>query len=191
MTHTMQFRPMRPGLSIPRLDQYAGPLPEGWHWQPKLDDERGVIERYGPGASIYNRHGRPIASNKAHAFFEAAQELLNLFPDQDLFDVALLGFRGRTFPLGTIVLLDLPRVPKTWAGRRATVTERTLCWDPWESGPPPDLVVNVLGLYLDRSGVYSYFASTQNLPGIEGLIGRDPAALYQQGDSKAMCKIKW
>lgn len=198
MNPMISFRPMRPKLSIPSLAKYDGPLPEGWHWQPKLDDERGVVVRWtetGGGAmgpALYNRHGRPIASNKAAVFAPAVQRLLDLFPDQDLFDVALLGYRGH-WPAGGIVLLDLPQVEDDWRDRQYAIRVLLTWWDPLGQQKNPGVgdVCRLVGHYGDRGDLFRLFAQTYRIPGIEGLIGRDPGARYMQGDSDRMCKIKW
>ncbi len=117
------YHPMRPKTRIPPLDRYTGPLPKGWEWQVKIDDERGIVRVHDDGSvEIFNRHWEPLAAHKAKLFAAAAGTLPGLFPGEPIFDVALLGFRGHWTP-GGIVLLDVPG-EAPWAERRAQLRGR-------------------------------------------------------------------
>ena len=187
------FHPMRPKTRIPPLDRYTGPLPKGWEWQVKIDDERGIVRVHEDGSvEIFNRHWEPLAAHKAKLFAAAASTLPGLFPGEPIFDVALLGFRGHWTP-GGIVLLDIPS-DRPWTERRSTIG-RVLLWDPL--APKPDWIppipgeVRCLVTYDGNPDVRDLFLRTKDVPGVEGLIGRDPAAPYQMGDSDRMVKIRW
>ena len=186
------FSPMRPKTRIPPLDRYAGPLPKGWEWQVKIDDERGIVRVHDDGSvEIFNRHWEPLATHKAGVFAAAASTLPTLFPGERIFDVALLGFRGHWTP-GGIVLLDVPST-RTWAERRRRV-EALPAWDPLDpkDTPPPPGAVAILPSWPETAwNPRDLFFKTKGIPGVEGLIGRDPAASYQMGDSDRMVKIRW
>jgi len=179
------MKPMRPATSIPRLDTYTGPLPKGWLWQVKLNDERAWMERDG---TIWNRFGRPFAPRKVAPFQEALACVRALFPGVRV-DLALLGYRG-VFEPGAVVVLDLPELPYPFWARHARLRAWIDRLDPivvWRHQP-------VLGraYYLecyDAPG--PLFMSTIGVPGLEGVIGRDPEAFYQEGQSRAMVKSKW
>lgn len=190
------FHPMRPKTRIPPLDRYTGPLPKGWEWQPKIDDERGIVRVHGDGSvELFNRHWEPLAAHKAKLFVEAAGTLPELFPGEAVFDVALLGFRGHWSP-GGIVLLDIPS-DQPWRVRSARIREVVPGWDPLdpdpagEWGPPALGNVRCLVSYAGDPDVRALFLLTRDVPGVEGLIGRDPEAAYQMGDSDRMVKIRW
>lgn len=189
------YHPMRPKTRIPPLDRYAGPLPKGWEWQAKIDDERGIVRVHDDGSvEIFNRHWEPLAAHKAKLFAAAAGTLPTLFPGEPIFDVALLGFRGHWAP-GGIVLLDIPG-EAPWAERRARVTSASIpLWDPMspeETPPPAPVTVAILPSWPETTwNPRDLFLRTKDVPGVEGLIGRDPAAPYQMGDSDRMVKIRW
>ena len=202
------YAPMRPKTRIPPLDRYSGPLPKGWHWQVKLDDERGIVQVHSDGSvELFNRHWDPLASNKAAVFRDAAATLPARFPGETIFDVALLGFRG-VFVRGGIVLLDIPS-DLSWAARRIRMlaSGEIHVWDPLVPvacdppsplasrlalAAPVDLVSVLPDIRCDSdAAVREFFLRTKDAPGIEGLIGRDPAAPHQSGDSDRMVKIRW
>lgn len=187
------YHPMRPKTRIPPLDRYTGPLPKGWEWQVKIDDERGIVRVHDDGSvELFNRHWEPLAAHKAKLFAAAASTLPTLFPGEPIFDVALLGFRGHWTP-GGIVLLDIPS-ERPWTERREKIG-RVLQWDPL--APEPDWIppvpgeVRCLVTYDGNPDVRDLFLRTKDVPGVEGLIGRDPAAPYHMGDSDRMVKIRW
>lgn len=187
------YHPMRPKTRIPPLDRYAGPLPKGWEWQVKIDDERGIVRVHGDGSvEIFNRHWEPLAAHKAKLFAAAAGTLPGLFPHEPIFDVALLGFRGHWTP-GGIVLLDIPG-DLPWAERRRRRMRELPLWDPLDpkDAPPAPGTVAILPTWPDTTrNPRDLFFKTKDVPGVEGLIGRDPAAPYQMGDSDRMVKIRW
>jgi hypothetical protein len=189
------YHPMRPKTRIPPLDRYAGPLPKGWEWQVKIDDERGIVRVHDDGSvEIFNRHWEPLAAHKAKLFAAAAGTLPTLFPGEPIFDVALLGFRGHWAP-GGIVLLDVPS-EAPWTERRERVWARDSIplWDPLDpknASPEPGAVVFLPSWPEVSWNPRDLFLRTKDVPGVEGLIGRDPAAPYQMGDSDRMVKIRW
>lgn len=179
------MKPMRPATSIPRLGTYTGPLPKGWLWQVKLNDERAWMERDG---TIWNRFGRPFAPKKVAPFQEALARVRALFPGVRV-DLALLGYRG-VFEPGAVVVLDLPELSHPFWARHARIRARVDCLDPivmWRHQPVLGQAYH-LKCY-DAPG--PVFTSTIGVPGLEGVIGRDPEAFYQEGQSRAMVKSKW
>ena len=179
---------MRPGITIPRLDRYAGTLPEGWHWQVKIDDERGLIVHGADGPDLFNRHWHPLAAHKAKVFKDAATVLFTLYPGTALFDVGYLGFRGH-WTLGSLVLFDLPKLPRPWGDRWEVVRAKTEPWNPLNGKLLP-LVCHLAELP-EAGDPRRLFAATADRQGVEGIVGRNPAALYQCGDSREMVKIRW
>jgi len=201
---TTPFYPMRPKTRIPPLDRYTGPIPEGWDWQAKIDDERGIVRVPAEPVTeyeLFNRHWEPIAAHKAKVFDAAIRKLVGLFPDERLFDVALLGFRGHWTP-GAVVLLDIPG-EEPWEARREKwihmwihMSPRgAVYWDPirepFDRTPGEVYVLASRNVGMDRRHVVEFFMDTKDKPGIEGLIGRDPEAPYQCGDSDRMVKCRW
>lgn len=187
------YEPMRPKTRIPPLDRYAGPLPQGWHWQFKVDDERGIVRRHDDGSvEIFNRHWEPLAAHKASVFASTAFRLAEKFSGVPIFDVALLGFRGHWAP-GAIILLDLPSgLP--WADRYARIAAGDVPeWDPQNKvDPVPGEILRLPDFVsADDAQLREIFEWTRGLAGVEGLIGRDPAAPHQNGDSDRMVKIRW
>lgn len=181
------MKPMRPATSIPRLDTYTGPLPKGWLWQVKLNDERAWMERDG---TVWNRFGRPFAPRKVAPFQEALACVRALFPGVRV-DLALLGYRG-VFEPGAVVVLDLPELLCPFWARHA----RIRAWpDPFYATSrnlPRKGQAYFLPCYLENTpGPRALFAHTIGVPGLEGVIGRDPEAFYQEGQSRAMVKSKW
>lgn len=180
--------PMRPKTRIPPLDRYAGPLPAGWHWQVKVDDERAFIL---PAGEIHNRHLYPLASHKAKEFRAPVAELLRLFPGETLYDVALLGFRGCRAER-CLVLLDLPHRDERWRVRFPLISAACPAWDPRAVlAPPAGSVVHLPDYPLNGEGVRKFFDSTRGVAGLEGIVGRDPEAPYMSGDSDRMVKCRW
>lgn len=168
--------PMRPGITIPRLDQYTGALPAGWIWEPKLDDERAILL----DGMLYNRFGRPLAPHKAQAFAPALSDLAGLGMPLDL---ALLGFRGH-LPLGAVVVLDIPgKAP--YLDRKAPLANLPILARPVEAVPGR---VYRLAQYIDARAL---FQETINVPGLEGIVGRRPGAPYVEGTSRDMAKSRW
>lgn len=186
------YHPMRPKTRIPPLDRYAGPLPKGWEWQVKIDDERGIVRVHSDGSvELFNRHWEPLAAHKAKLFAAAASTLPARFPGEPIFDVALLGFRGHWTP-GGIVLLDIPS-ERPWTERRSRLAGIPV-WDPLDpkDTPPAPGAVAILPSWPEIAwNPRDLFLRTKDVPGVEGLIGRDPAAPYQMGDSDRMVKIRW
>ena len=176
------MKPMRPGVSLPRLDTYSGAIPQGWLWQAKLNDERGVVS---PEGGLFNRLGRPFAPHKVKAFAPVLWELRKQLAGEWL-DVALLGFRGG-FPVGSIVVLDLPDRPGGFEERVAT-TKMGEIFLPEEGESAPVGQVLCLDYYTDAKFL---FAKTLGRTGLEGVIGRRPGVRYTEGDSRDMCKSKW
>lgn len=162
----MTFSPMRPGAVLPRLDEYAGTLPENWDWQPKLNDERVVILADG---TVFNRHGRAFERRKLLPFLHLIDATLRAHPGQIL-DAALVGIRDPQIPK-RVVVLDLPRVPGPWAMRRERIA-----------------LDFRLPCYKDARACWRDFFGK---PGYEGVVGRRLSAPYECGDSKAMVKSKW
>lgn len=162
--------PMRPGIALPA--HYGGPFPAAWLYQVKLDDERAV---YCQG-QFWNRFGRPFSPAKARVFpappFETA-------------DLALLGFRGHWEP-GAIVVLDLPTIRRPFAERYAMLGGLPV-FDPWSMQPVPGTIYR-LENFADPAAL---FARTREVGGLEGIVGRDPQALYVEGDSRSMLKWRW
>lgn len=180
------MKPMRPATSIPRLDTYTGPLPKGWYWQVKLNDERAWMERDG---TIWNRFGRPFAPKKVAPFQEALARVRALFPGVRV-DLALLGYRG-VFEPGAVVVLDLPDMHAAYRIRALAVASAMPGLDHWTRlspvRPSPGEAY-YLWTYCEPDVL---FRRTRDVPGLEGVIGRDPEAFYQEGQSRAMVKSKW
>ena len=160
------MKPMRPGIEIPRLDEYVGRLPEGWVWQGKLNDERAVIH---PDGTVLNRHGRPFSPGKLVRLRHSIDAAIRAHPGQIL-DVALVGIREPSIP-PRVVVLDLPQIREPFTGRheRIALDFRLPCYE------------DARACWADHFGK----------PGYEGIVGRRKAALYEQGDSNAMMKSKW
>lgn len=159
--------PMRPGVVFPRLDVYAGPLPTGWDWQVKLNDERGWLV----DGVLYNRHGAllPPAKSK-HYRLDGLRTA----------DLALMGFRtgGPRF----VVVLDIPSgLP--WCER-----QKTLEFPVWAPGTDPVDEVCRLATHADGRALFN---QTLGTPHTEGVVGRRLTAGYQYGTSKAMAKSRW
>ena len=169
--------PMRPGISLPPLDEFTGELPPGWCYQCKVDDHRGMLS---PGGTLYNRHGGLIADHKQRVFAPAIAEVRRLFPDQWV-DLALMGYRTGT-DHGKIVVLDLPDVAKGYVERWKIIQRPLPSWDSASSQ-----LVCCLLLY-DAAWAWKVAKRT---PSSEGIIGRNPGSLYESGDSKNMLKSKW
>jgi hypothetical protein len=172
------MNPMRPAIALPRLDTYAGAIPQGWLWQVKLNDERATVS---PGTRLLNRLGQPIARHKAAAFEDALELAFRLFDRQ--LDLALLGFRGE-FPVGGIVVLDLPGA--------GTYKERCIPLSvlrPLSIGdiPSPGMVYRLENF----EDPVALFKQTIGVLGLEGIIGRRPGAGYCYGNSRDMVKSKW
>lgn len=175
------MKPMRPGVSLPRLDTYPGAIPQGWLWQVKLNDERGWLTSEGV---LLNRLGKPFAPHKVRAFGPALDDLRTRFPGEEV-DIALLGFRGG-FPKGSIVVLDLPGRPGGFEERISTCTGELYLPEDGESAPVGQVLC--LDYYLDAKDL---FQRTLGRSGLEGVIGRRPGVRYVEGDSRDMCKSKW
>jgi hypothetical protein len=181
--------PMRPGYSLPPLDKPGAVFPKGWWWQAKLDDERGILT---PDGRLLNRHGAPLAWHKAAAFRQAAMALGAKFPGEIL-DMALLGFRdASTFQnvRGAIVVLDLPgHARRPWSERR----EMLALLPELDALSGGGAEIRPCGMYRLREELdpVSAFGRSRMAPGVEGLIGRNPAAWYQPGDSREMVKSRW
>lgn len=173
--------PMRPAITLPRLDTYPGAIPQGWLWQAKLNDERGMLT---PEGVLTNRLGRPFAPHKVRAFGTALEMLVDLFPGEPV-DLALLGFRGG-FPAGSIVVLDLPGRPGGFEDRVAGPMGEVFLPEDGESAPVGQVLC--LDYYTDAKFL---FAKTLGRTGLEGVIGRRPGVRYAEGDSRDMCKSKW
>lgn len=164
------MRPMRPGVVFPRLDDYLGPLPAGWDWQLKLDDERGWLVN----GVLYNRHGALLPAAKAKHY---CLDALTRHPTVDL---ALMGFRtgGPRF----IVVLDVPSgLP--WSERQTQ-----LDFPLWTPGTEPTAQCCRLATYTDARAL---FLESLNRPHVEGIVGRRLTAGYQFGTSKSMAKCRW
>lgn len=174
---------MRPGWSIPILDTYTGPTPAGWHWQVKLDDERCIVT---PDGRTLNRFGEPFSPAKIRPFLGAITKLRER-GGEAWFDLALLGWRCKgVWEPGSIVLLDVPS-SESWSMRWSNCVRLAdeLC------------VTHVPGM-ADSIYVLDWTASatdawtlSKSFPGAEGIIGRNPDATYESGDSRNMCKCKW
>lgn len=191
--------PMRPGRKLPRLDTYGGPLPAGWGWQVKLDDERGVYA----GGALYNRHGEKIAAHKAAAFAAAVAEAARRFHGETL-DLALLGYRSRFERPGpggigdggeggprvcAVVILDLPdRGRQPWTERHASIVAATPEFDPLGAAT---VAAGCCYHLADHADGPALFRRTVGVAGLEGVIGRKPDAPYCAGDSPAMLKSRW
>lgn len=173
---------MRPGVSLPRLDTYSGAIPQGWLWQAKLNDERGMVS---PEGDLSNRLGQPFAPHKVKAFADALWTLRKQFAGEWV-DVALLGFRGG-FPVGSIVVLDLPDRPGGFEDRLSG--EALPFYEPERGLTLPDNpAVLRLSSYHDAKEL---FLRTVGKTGLEGVIGRRPGVRYTEGDSRDMVKSKW
>lgn len=170
--------PMRPGRKIPasRLDL----APSGWLWQAKLDDERGVVL---PDGTLWNRFGKLLAPNKTEAFSDAVKVAVRKWPGRVL-DVALLGYRGH-FPKGSLVVLDIPSEDGTFCQRYALIWPRCLALFPGHHHPEPGSVY-----YLPNLGDPGMAYSLSFCTGVEGIIGRNPEAGYEYGNSRQMVKVK-
>jgi len=175
--------PMRPGVTL----YSAAHLPGGWNYQPKLDDERGML-RIGDGA-LYNRHGAPLARNKALHFRGVCEELRNLFPAAKWLDLGLIGFRDiRAFGAarGAVIVFDVPSAD-SWLERYALLAVL----------PVLDLVageVPVAGRAYRLANSWQgaeLFEATRNVRGLEGVIGRRIDAPYLSGESQAMIRLRW
>jgi len=174
--------PMRPAVSLPRLDTYPGAIPQGWLWQAKLNDERGMLS---PEGMLVNRLRKPFAPHKVRAFGTALEMLVDLFPGEWV-DLALLGFRGG-FPAGSIVILDLPGRPGGFVDRIDIIQAPYFLPDLGEELPDSP---GVLRLQTDWNAK-ELFLRTIGKTGLEGVIGRRPGVRYAEGDSRDMCKSKW
>lgn len=172
------MKPMRPGITLPRLDTYRGAVPQGWVWQVKLNDERATVAHDG---TLMNRFERPISGNKAKVFDDALAAALRMF-DRPL-DLALLGFRGQ-FPKGGIVILDLPGPGGFLERTRPLEVLPALAIG---QTPTPGMVYRLTNF----DDPEALFWSTIGVVGLEGVIGRRPGAGYCEGDSRDMCKSKW
>lgn len=160
------MKPMRPGIELPRLDEYTGTLPEGWVWQGKLNDERATIY---PDGRIENRHGAPFTPGKLAKLRHAIDAALREHSGQIL-DVALVGIREPSIP-PRVVVLDLPQIKGPFAARweRIALDFRLPCYD------------DARQCWADHVGK----------PGYEGIVGRRKSAGYEFGNSKSMMKSKW
>lgn len=160
------MRPMRPGVELPRLDEYTGILPEGWIWQGKLNDERAIIR---PDGAVWNRHGHPFAASKLARLRHAIDAAIRAHPGQVL-DVALVGIREPAIP-PRVVVLDLPGVRGSFPERysRIGLDFRLPCYD-------------------DARQCWNAY---RHQAGYEGIVGRRKSASYEFGDSKSMMKSKW
>lgn len=168
--------PMRPGIVLPRLDQYTGAIPTGWIWEPKLDDERAILH----SGTLFNRFGRQLAPHKAKVFLPVIRERLGF---GGFLDLALLGFRGH-LPLGAVVLLDAPG-KLGYLDRKAPFAQLPILELPMAAVPG---TVYRLPHSMDARAL---FESTINVPGLEGIIGRRPGAPYVEGTSRDMAKSRW
>lgn len=178
------MKPMRPGFSLPPLDTYDGPIPKGWVWQYKLNDERAILT---PDGTLWNRFGTKIAGHKARAFAWAVERAVSVFPSMTV-DVALLGYRGH-FRVGSIVVLDLPGFPGNFHIRHARLSSviNPLIWNS-DGGYDP---INGPLHFLEWSAhPVALFRRSRGFPGVEGVIGRNPNVPYIQGDTRDMCKSK-
>ena len=167
--------PMRPGITLPRLDQYSGAVPAGWIWEPKLDDERAILLN----GALHNRFGRPLAPHKARAFAPAIETL----PFEQELDLALLGFRGN-LPLGAVVLLDAPG-KMGYLDRKSPFVHLPVLNFPMKAVP------GTVYRLPHSTDARALFESTINVPGLEGIIGRRPGAPYVEGTSRDMAKSRW
>lgn len=174
------MKPMRPGFSLPPLDTYDGPIPNGWVWQYKLDDERAILT---PDGTLWNRFGTKIAGHKAKVFAPAVARLHDVLPGV-VADVALLGYRGHVFCPGPVVVLDFPELPGGFLERYKALAFACCTYLPGESDSDWPYYLTT---YDDP---YWLFRSSRKIPGVEGIIGRNPNAPYIQGDSRDMCKSK-
>ena len=105
-------------------------------------------------------------------------------------DLALLGYRG-VFEPGAVVVLDLPDMRAPYWSRNRAVAGTIPVLDhqigALTINPHPGEVFH-LWTHLSPSIL---FRQTRGVPGLEGVIGRDPEAFYQEGQSRAMVKSKW
>lgn len=174
--------PMRPGLTVPDTEAGREMLPKDWWYQPKLDDERAMVHASG----VYTRFGKPFDKVKLHKFLEplrvlcaALRNRVNL--DEAWLDVALIGFR-KTRPPYRIVLLDIPSdLPYR---EREALTAGVL---PVVFGDGGYFVTRMPS----RSAGLAFAIAASLGPQCEGIIGRNPDAPYQSGDSDNMLKMRF
>lgn len=176
--------PMRPGLTIPDTDAGREMLPKDWLYQVKLDDERAVID---PMGNLWTRFGKPFDAAKARKFEPAIEELGDALPDLVLksanwFDVALIGYR-KTRAAFQVVLLDIPTAIGSYADRKLLWRDLPFFRDDGDflacqlfSFPDPKLAIGAARNMGDQC---------------EGIIGRNPNAPYQSGDSDNMLKMRF
>lgn len=179
------LRPMRPGLKlVPSL------FPKRWLWQLKVDEERGIFQ----DGQLFNRHGLPLAFHKAQEFREAVEDAAALFPGHVL-DLGLLGFRdsGNFRQLkGRVILFDLPTLRQPCLDRMACIAGSGL--PVLKFGLLSEAAASnnrVFCLSTHTAEPEAIYQLSMVLPGTEGIIGRNPEAYYQSGESPDMAKCRW
>jgi len=175
---TTYVSPMRPMLDLQLRDLPAS----GWAYQPKLDEERGVLWERG----LWNRLGKPVASHKSQAFVAAIAKARELFGNRTL-DVGMIGFRNGALGSGALVIYDIPDdLGLQWAKRYSGLLELPSfdpTREPAKAGEVYRLPYTLFGRIL--------MSAVKGVPGVEGIIGRDMRSGYIAGDSRAMLKCKW
>lgn len=173
--------PMRPGIIL-----REGIWPEGWSWQMKLDEERGILA----DGKLYNRRGQRMADHKERAF-EVALEAVTAIFDYPVLDLGLIGFRdiGTWGTMrGAVVVFDLPTVDLPWIARHQLLLDLPpLPFGRKAEWSSPFMVYRLLN-YSDPAIA---FALSKLLEGCEGIVGRNPSSVYQPGDSREMAKCRW
>lgn len=180
--------PMRPGVDLKTIA--PGWSIPGWTWQPKIDDERAVL-RVSDG-QVFNRHGQEFDQQKLRAFGGAVQALRRQFASYPWVDMGLIGFRDRSAfgeSRGAILVFDLVTDdPFPWEARaewlRRAIPTLDLC-------AGEKAVPGMVYRFQDESQPSLLFERTKNVPGLEGVIGRNVRACYCQGDSREMAKARW
>lgn len=178
--------PMRPGLTVPDTEAGREMLPKDWLYQVKLDDERAMVHASG----VYTRFGKPFDKVKLAKFTEALLELNRCLRnsvdlDHCWLDVALVGYR-KTRPPFRVVLLDIPTIDAPYLDREADICWALPWWEPGHDNYPEACRLPVYST--SEVAIKNAIACA---PQCEGIIGRNPHAPYQSGDSDNMIKMRF
>lgn len=161
----------------------------GWTWQPKINDERAMLRTI--DGILFNRHGELLDKAKGAPFFPIAEELRIAYRFTPWLDLGLIGFRDcETFRAsrGAVIVFDVPGTDgRPWIERR----EQLNCLPTLNLIGGETAVHGMAYRFEDTEQAGDLFAATRNVPGLEGIVGRNVLAPYQSGDSRQMAKARW